>query len=511
MTITAPSYQEVISFSYQDFQGIDSSRDRASLDTGKMQHMFQMTNSYANFRGIIHRDRDLIRREVTPSDRVIQHVSFYGRNLLVWAQRDGNNITLGSEPNGTTQLDAFAKDSVVTSTVFNNQTFFFSRDQIPYSFNGLAFTKSTNVREKPAFGVAIQRRLAISGESGKKSIINFSKVDDPYTFKDDELDTETAVTKASDIDVRNIIGTADEIKGLGVFETNKLAVFTNDKTIVFNISPDYTKWVIDDKTAVGVGTISHNTIANVGTDILYCSRHGVHSLRRSESNGITIYSVPLSSKIEEIYKSLLATVENKEDISAFYDQDYGQYHVFFPQTASITTRLTMTLNPAPGGEPKWSTATYLNQRCGASLGGVTVLGTSGGVYEMVDYEVVVPSGTAKFSPEIDIFTPILWHGSLTDTKQAREFVIQAAGEGQLEIECFNEDGKKFHVMKIDLDPVTGGDDNYYSLPLSRQYNRPFTYQYKGVQFRIKATSGQGRLKIIGLAVLIEGKESRSKS
>lgn len=499
--ITSKPGQDNEPFSYDDFQGIDSSRDQASLDTGKMQHMFRMENAYANFRGIIMRDRGVVIRTAVPQDRTIQHLQFYGRDLLAWAQKDGHGITLGSEPNGTQSLEAFPLNSIVTSAVFNNEIFFFCRDQLPHRFNGLTFTQSTNPREKPAYAVAIQRRLAIAGESGRRSIIDFSKVDDPLTFTRDTDPSDTSVTKAADIDVRNIIGTADEIRGLGVFETNKLAVFTNDKVIVYNISPDYTKWVIDDKTAVGVGTISHNTIANVGTDILYCSRHGVHSLRRSESNGITIYSVPLSSKIEEIYKNLVATVDNKEDISAFYDQDYGQYHIFFPQTDTLTTRLTMTLNPTPGSEPKWSTANFLNQRCGASLGGTTVFGTSGGAFKVVEYE-----DDEDFSPPIDIMTPILWHGSLTDTKQSREFIIQAAGEGQLQISAYNEEDKLLTSMTIDLDPVTGGgDDNYYSLPLSKQYNRPFNYQYKGVKFRIKATSGKGRLKIIGFAVQLNAR------
>lgn len=493
-------------FPYDDFQGIDSSRDQSSLDTGQMQHLFRMENAYANFRGIIHRDRDLQLRTNTPPNKVITHVTFYGRDLVAWAQRDGGGITLGSDPNELYLPEAFTPNSVVTSTVFNNELFFFSRDQIMARYNGAAFSKSSQTREKPAFGIAVQRRLAIAGQNSKRSIIELSRVDDPTIFSTDELTTDTSVTKASDIDVQNIIGTADEIKGLGVFETNKLAVFTNDRAIVYTISPDYTKWAIDDKTSVNVGTLSHNTIANVGTDIIFCSRHGVYSLRRSESNGITIYAVPLSSKIEEIYKTLVATVPNKENISAYFDQDYGQYHIFFPQTDFLTTRLTMTLNPMPGGEPKWSTANYLNQRCGASLGGVTAIGTSGGIYNVLDYEHNEEL-TDIYSPNIDVMTPILWHGSLTETKTSKEFIIQAAGEGHLSIFAYNEEDQLIQTFEIDLEQITGGgDDNYFSLPLSKQYNRQFAHQYKGVKFRIKATSGHGRLKIIGFAVIIDGTE-----
>ena len=496
-SITAPNGQRLQAFSYDDFQGIDSSRDIASLDTGQQQRLYTLNNGYASFRGIMLRDRGYTSRKTTPGDRLITHTAFYGRNLLAWAQQDGGGTTLVAEPNGAKATECYPINATVSTTIFGNKLVFFSPGQRMWKYDGLSFAENINETKKPAFGIAIQRRLA-TVEQGS-TVVDISRVDDDTIYTKGETTTETAVTKAADIDIRNIIGTSDYITGLGVFEKSRLAVFTNDQTLVYAISPDYTKWQIDDKASIGIGCVSHNSIANVGTDPIFCSRSGVHSLRRSDNNGITIYAVPLSSQIEELYKQLFASVLDKTDISAFYDQDNGQYHVFFPQTDKNVTRLTLTISPDTQAANKWSTATYLNARCGASLGGSTVLGTSGGVFNINEYE----DATAEQVPDMEIVTPLLWHGSITDTKQVREFILQASGQGRIIIDAYNQDGVKFSSFKVDLDPVTGKDDDRTFLPLMRQYNRPFVHQYKGVQFRMRTEGGFGRIKIIGFAVQVE--------
>ena len=78
MTISPPSGQSLEPFTYDDFQGVDSSRDVASLDTGQKQHLSALENGYANFRGIIIRDRAVLPRTTSQGDRLIQHVTFFG-------------------------------------------------------------------------------------------------------------------------------------------------------------------------------------------------------------------------------------------------------------------------------------------------------------------------------------------------------------------------------------------------------------------------------------------------
>ena len=492
-TAYAPSGVKVKVYPYEDFQGIDASRDKAALDTGQKQHLVEINNGFADWRGSIVRDPGAIQR--TSGDRLIKHVAFYGRDKLVWAQLDGGGVSLKSDEDHFAE-EVFPRNNVVTSTLYNNKVLFFCRDKSFYSYDGQQFKKVIAESDpRPAFGVAIQRRLAIAGAPDKRTTIDISRVDENNVFPADEDTSSSSVLKAADIDIANIIGTADDIKGLGVFENNKLAVFTNDQTLVYSLHPDYTYWSIDDKANVKVGTISHNTIAPAGSDLMFCSRGGVHSLRRSDTNGVTIYSIPMSNKIDLYYRQLVSQVRNKEDISAFFDQDEGQYHIFFPISELLCSRLTLTLNPMSGGESKWSTGTFLNAMNGKQLGGVTVLGTPGGVWERMRIE-----DTPKFSPEMVITTPILWQGAINDVKESYSYILQATGKGELTVEAFDERGRYLSAMQF-LIEEGGKDDKFPDVPLSRQYERKFEHRYRGVQFRL-TTQGKGLLKVIGFAVTV---------
>ena len=116
-SITSPNGQRLQPFSYDDFQGLDTSRDISSLDTGQQQHLYHLRNGYANYRGIILRDKGLSPRKSAPGDRLIQHVTFFGRNLLAWAQRDGGGITLKAEPNGLEAKEVYPRDATVTPRI----------------------------------------------------------------------------------------------------------------------------------------------------------------------------------------------------------------------------------------------------------------------------------------------------------------------------------------------------------------------------------------------------------
>jgi len=223
-SVNSPTGKLLRPYSYDNFQGLDTSRDIASLDTGENQHLAVLNNGYSSFRGIILRDRGYAPRTTSPGDRLIKHINFYGRDLVAWAQVDGGGITLKSEPNNIELKEVYPSTAVVTSTIFNNRIIFFSQNEPMYIYDGLKFEESENKTERPAFGVAIQRRLAISGGNDRRTVVDLSQVDNEEIFTRDEEETNTAVTRAADIDVKNIIGTSDEITGLGVFEKSKLAI-----------------------------------------------------------------------------------------------------------------------------------------------------------------------------------------------------------------------------------------------------------------------------------------------
>jgi len=478
-------------FAFEDFQGLDDSRDIAAMDTGQKQALTRVENGYCDWRGNVVKDAGA--EQFAEPNYLIKNLNFYGIGLPVWAQQDGGGIALRALPSAT-KTDAFLKNSVISSTTFNSNVMFFSKDQTMQKFNGVAFSDALPAvsKLKPAFGVPCQTRLCVAGDINRTGIVDISRVNSDNIFYQDETLPIIEVTAAGALDIRNLISTNDVVKGLGVVEQNKLVIFTNDQAIIYQLNPDFTKWVQDDKGSVSVGTFSHNTIANAGVDLIFANRYGIYSMRRSDNNGVTMFTIPLSSRIDLLYRRLIRSVENVEDINAFYDADNGQYHLFFPQ-GLLTTRLTMSVSPVAGAEPKWSTSTYLAQTCGKSLGGFIMLGSAGGVWVRgnIEDEFII-------HPDLIVETPILWNGSLVDTKESTRFLLQATGKGTVLVEAMNEEGK---ALQSWTQQVGEGDDNLIDIPLSKQYERKFEHRYRGVRFRF-TVKGKGLMKIIGFAVMV---------
>jgi len=498
-SIISPSGVAVKVFPYEDFQGIDTSRDRAALDTGEKQHLISIVNGYADWRGAILRDPGAIKRD--SSNSIIQHVDFFGRDLACWAQKDGGGVSLVSDRffsigAGHKKDEIYPSNAVVTSTVFNHKTIFATGGEPMYQYDGSTWQEIVNTNPAtPAFVVTVQQRLATA--NSESTVVDISRVDETV-FTADEDPASTSVTRAGSIDVRNIIGTADTIQGLGAFEQNRIAVFTRDRTLIYTIDPDLTKWVIDDKANVRYGTISHNTIAQAGSDLIFCSRNGVYSIRRSDTNGVTLFSIPMSTKVELTYRALLKTISNKQSVSAYYTQDTGQYHIFFPQTDRLSKRLTLTLDPTGSGNHKWSTGDFLSARCGSQLGETTLIGTSGGVWNQQQVEDVTLT-----APTLVIETPILWQGAINGIKDSHSLIVQASGQGTIQVEAFDEVDRSLSTMFFEIDGG-GEDDSFADVPLSRQYERKFEHRYRGVYFRF-TLKGNGLLRTTGFAVAIRKK------
>lgn len=496
MTTKAPSGLKVKTYPYEHFQGVDTSRDVGAMDTGDKQSLTRMHNGYCDWRGVITRDPSSIKRPNT--EGLITHVAFFGRDLSAFSVRQGGGISLVSD-RGHTLSEVYPRGGVVTSTNFNQKVVMACRGAPLYEYDGLAWSKvQSSSNPRPGIVTTVARRLAASGFGSRRTEIQFSRVDDETVFPDDEDKASSAVTKAVRLDIKNLIGTADEIKGMAAFENSRFAIFTQDRTLIYNLDPDYTKWSVDDKSNIRVGTVSHNSIAVAGGDVFFASRSGVFSLRRSDANGLVISNVPMSAKIDLLYRSIIRQTPNLEEISGFYDIDNGQYHLFFPQSDLLSRRLTMTLSPDPQDPPKWSTGDFLNARCGTSLGGVVLLGTPGGVYQQFQVEDELP-----LIPDMLVETPTLWLGGLTDVKQSHSIILQAAGKGTVIMEGFDENGRALSDVTFDIDTTTE-DDVFLDIPLSMQYDRKFEHRFKGVRFRI-SVRGSGLIRIIGFAINVRSK------
>jgi hypothetical protein len=498
-TSQSPTGVNIKHYAYEDFMGLDTSRPSVAMDTGEEQHFIEMSNAFCDWRGQIVRDPDAV---YISGGYPIHHVVFFSKDKVVWAEETGRGVTFRSENNHALE-HVHEKGVIISSTVFNRKVMLATRSRPMYSYDGDIFTRITSPSLeliRPAFVISIQRRLIVAGGVGKETEIHASRVDNEYVFPEDEDESSTSVLKASYFDVANLIGTADEITGLGAFESNRLVIFTADKAIIYKIDPDYTKWLVDDNANINIGCVSHNTIQNAGTDVLFCSRSGVHSIKRSEDNGILVYSYSLSDKVKALYREYLSSVTNPEAISAVFNQDTSQYHIYFPLGASTTCRrLTLTMNAElEESVPKYNTGSFLDARCAASLGGRLALGTAGGLYNEVPIEQTIENSV---TPSPLVTTPLLWHGSLTDIKETHSIILQASGVGTVHIEAQNERGDVIGTLKIEIDDTT--DDNYFNdVPLSQQYERKWQHRYRAAQYRFKIVGGSGLLRITGFAITV---------
>lgn len=493
------SAQKTKTFVYENFQGLDTSRDVTSLDTGKDQHLARINNATSDWRGQIVRDPAC---KVRGGEYKAKHVRFFGKNEVAWVEETGAQCNLRSERGHEVQ-GVYPLNAIASSTTFNQSAIFTSYGQPMYRYDGISFRRNQSPAAdllRPAYCTSAQRRLVIAGIPGKETQVHFSRVDDEEIFPDDEPEDSNSVLRAGFVDIANVLGTADQITGLGTFEQNRLVVFTSDKSIIYRVDPDLTKWVIDDNANINIGCASHNSICNAGTDLLFCSRSGVHSIKRSEDNGILVYSYSMSDKIDILYRELFNSVSDPETINAVFDQDTAQYHIFFPiGDGALCKRLTLATNPEGGQpQPKFSTGDFLNANCGAFLGGKLIYGTNGGIYESLQVE---DEDEDAFTPNMEVTTPFLWHGSLMEYKQTHSVILQATGKGVIEMDAIDLDGKVLGSLRMEVDDTS--DDNHFDdVPLSKQYERKWSHRYLAAKYRFRTTGGGGLLRIIGFAVTV---------
>lgn len=478
---------------YSTFNGLDTSRDVSNMDNPRSQHFSRLDNGYVDWRGQIVRDPPVIKRADSARAR---HILFFADGEYAWVTQDQSGRLGMQTTRGHRLEDAFPDTANPSSVVFNRQMHTFASGQPPITYNGSLFTRIGNSigRLMPGYPAVVARRLALAGIPSNPTTVEITRVDQ-LTLADDEQPNEQSVLRGGSIDVANLLGTSGRVMGLSPFEQDRLLVFSQDRTLLYRIDPDIDRWQLDDRANLMVGCLSHNTIVRAGVDVLFCSRSGVHNVQRSPDNGILVYSRSLSDKVDILYRQLVASVPDKESISATFDQDEGRYHIFFPQPGgAVSRRLSLALNPEENEtRPSWSTGTHVNPTCGDFLNGRLVVGGSDGVYEVLKIEDI--SGAA---PVCELITPILWHGNALDEKQTHSLILQAAGIGTIEVNATDENGRALlaRTIEIDGDP----DDNAFSgVPVFQQYETPFQTQYRGVRLHMKLT-GRGTIRLFGFGV-----------
>mgnify|MGYP000123668703 CR=1 FL=1 len=486
---------------YRTFRGIDRSRDRAAMDTGKEQHLYALENAFCDWRGRIVKEPDTHRRKGSDDNDKVQTMKFYSREGLCWSQKDGGGVTLKSD-RGHIYSSAFTNNSIASMTLFLGKVYVFSAGQDMKTYDGTEWADG-GASIQPAFGTALQNRLVVSGIPKAPTEVHISRVRNGNVFEKEEELNSTSVTKAVTIDVRNLIGAAEEINGIGMFETNRLAVFTHDRCLVYKIDENLNNITIDENANIHVGCVSHRTITAANNSLLFCSRYGIHSVTRSDANGIYMTANVLSSKVEDLYRELVKSVENHDEINAVFDPDEDQYHIFFPQYGGASARrLTITMR---GKEElfTWSEGTHLKAQCGEFLAGQLVYGSNGGAHNVllraITYKGLQDTSVKDASGDMDLWLPIIWHGSTTETKESRAVVIQASGSGTLEVSLYDDGSQLLEEFTVEIDDSGSDDNNFSDNILFRQYEMPFFARYRGLQIRIQSSS-TGPLEIMAIAI-----------
>lgn len=494
--LTAPLIAREL-FVYGGFMGMDRSRHVASMDTGENQYLWTVNNAFADWQGNLSRMGQFRPRFVSPR-KLIEHVAFYAPNRLAWAQRDGTKITLSAD-NGVYKPDAYDASSIVTSALFNRKLVVAADNSPMYIYDGLKWQQHPSENDgHPSFLATVSTRLVMAGMPGARSEIWFSRADDHEVMPDDESETEVRVTRAAKINIANVLGRAEEIRGIGRLENDRLCVFGEDQVLVYKITSDLNEWGLEDRTAIQVGTVAHNSIVNAGNQVIFAARDGIYTVSRSAQNGITINSLNLSPRVTTLYRSLIAQMKNPQRLSACFDRDTMQYHLFFPITDDISQALTLTISPVSDIENKFSTFDFFAPRCGASVGGTTSFGTSKGIYDLRWWSD--EADREAFTPPLYIKTPILWLGPSDTQKATSTFSLQARGKGYVILDIKDDEDRPLQSFRFKLD-ADEADDNFPDLPLFQQHVRKFEHRIRGVQVEIYA-EGDGLCQINAFAFRI---------
>jgi hypothetical protein len=253
-----------------------------------------------------------------------------------------------------------------TAASLNDRTYFFQRGYKPLVYTNESttdefksidtFTGYDGTPPQANIVMSAYGRLWAADTNSNKTVVYFS----------DLLDgTKWGSGSAGQL---NIAGTfaknSDVITGLGahngflvVFCKNSIMLFQDRDS--FEASFDVTTLSLVE-TIEGIGCISHNTIQNVGDDIMFLSSTGVRSLGRT----IQEKSQPLRDLSKNVRDDLITFVENEgtdTNIKAVYCPNFAFYLLYFP-SASVAYAFD-TRSPLQDGSlriTKWVGITHNN-------------------------------------------------------------------------------------------------------------------------------------------------------
>lgn len=487
-------------FPYGNFVGLDTITDKANMSD---RYLTACVHAYVDFRGQINKQDGFY--NIASSDANVSAVKHFGLDDIAYFEFDGVNTNAKSTIGASMGL-AFSGDPIIDFTQFSNKMIASAKGQPAIVYNGTTFVQNTNIPQGGA-NATILNRMAVADIPGAETEVRLCRLDnlDDWTISG----APTAADNGAVIDIRNQLSSRDKIKGLGVLEGDKLAIFCQNETLLYSGQTDITKWEIIRDFRVPIGTIGRNTIVPVGVDLFFCSKFGVHSIRRAFS-GITLETITLSRVVGNLYETLVAELPDGKEPHAVWNPNLGQYVVFWPTAdETIWRRLTFTYEPGTGrgGFQSWAydpehesnpaIGELHNIRSASYFSGDYVGGTT------ADGLVRQSLRDSGDNVDMEVMTPILWQGSPAATKQYRRLFVRAAGTARFKISAYNERGMLLQETEHTPDTSSPFVTVVPEVSPEPVIDIPFRHRARGVQFKFTCEQ-PGTLKILDFAVRLGG-------
>ena len=343
---------------------------------------------------------------------------------------------------------------------------------------------------------SVQARVVVLGRAGDTELL-ISRAGDESVWPNDEAPGSSSVIKAFFLDIGPVM--PEGAVALAAFEADKLAVFSRTRCVVYRAGVDLNQWEILPGVETPVGCLGPRAVVAVGDEVFFASDRGIHSLRRSDENGVTVFARPLSEKVRTRYVSLLSSLHAKDTglVNMAYDPSSGSLHTFFPLN-SIARRLTLRLSPdrlqsdMPG---TWYESSSDSVFCAAWDGSRMLFGCDdGSLFEEL------PSAIGSPPPPGRAVTPLLWMGSTTDPKQCGQLMLMADGVGEVIVRATDDEGRDLGSVTFPLEAPEGGVSNARAGEL--RLTQPFERRFVGLRLSIEVNP-QTQVRIFGLGAILK--------
>ena len=536
-------------FSYNRFIGLDTVTSPSNMSE---RFLAELDGAYVDFRGQIvkgpgfsHQSSTNYATNVTSQDNTDTHynIKHYGPDDYVrYTYQTSPEVVNITNKAGTGVSAAFASAGGVPITPislvnFDQKQFAFMAGHDPYHYNGTAFTTvsgfgTTNFSSlgsypKGGHAVNILNRLVVAGIPGRETEIHVSEQDSFLNWRTNTSSGTTPnATDGAIIDVKNQFTSKDVIKGLAVLEGDKLVVFGQNETLVYLADTNINLWEIARDFRVPIGLFGRNTAVNVGTDVFFCSRFGIHSLKRAAS-GLTLETMTFTREIEDQFRASVEMIGAQpfREPQAVWDGEIGQYKVFFPFLTGggtlTSTQYIFTYDPEAGRSGHKSFAKHTGSPS-LNVKDTNIICASFYAREDNGFDTnsLLVGGARGYGfgrdPTVDTYmrvrTPLLSQGSPDTFKHYKRLIIRAVGTADFDVKIYDSETNLLQTTTVRPETDGFGTTTGISGDSTRPIDIPIPHRSKSISIEFVCTgigntniSGIGSLKILDFALVVDTK------